>query len=336
MPKQLGVGIGFPVAPSEYTDLLARLHVADELGVDSAWVGEVWGREMFTYLGMLAGQTKNIKLGPGIVNSFSRSPAVLAMAMATLDEMTGGRAVFGIGSSGQLVIEYLHGVKFDRPLTRLREYVEVFNILVSGEKLNYEGEVFTLTRGFKLLFKPIRPHIPVYIAAITPKSIIQTGEIADGWMPIFWPKERFAEGRRQLEEGAAKAGRDPSQIQTAPTIAMHIIEKGDDVEAVKREAKQPIAFYVTRMGVFYYQMLERNGYEREVAAIKEAFAAKDDNAMIDAVSDEMMDSITITGALEECVEKLNERRELGVDLPVVALPTGEPVRVERILSALMS
>ena len=335
MPQKLGVGIGFPVGPDEYPGLFQRLHVADELGVDSAWGGEVWGRELFTYLGMLAAHTKRIKLGPGIVNCYSRSAAVLAMSMATLDEMTGGRTVFGIGTSGQLVIEYWHGVPFDRPLQRLREYIEIFNAVVSGEKLNYEGDIFKLTRGFKLLFKPVRTHIPVYVAAITPKSIVQTGEVADGWMPIFWPKEHFAEGRAQLNEGAATAGRDPAAIEIAPTIALHIVEKGADIDEVKRKAKEPIAFYINRMGRFYYEMLQRNGYEAEVAASKAAFAAKDEKGMVDAISDEMMNSITITGSLDECAEKMRERRALGVDLPIVDLPAGDPRRVETILQALM-
>lgn len=336
MPKRLGVNVGFPVSPAEFPDLLARLHIADELGVDSAWVGEVWGREMFTYLGMLIGRTRNIRLGPGIVNCFSRSAAVLAMSMATLDEYSGGRTVFGIGSSGQLVIEYLHGVPFDRPLTRLREYVEVFNTLVSGEKLMHDGEIFKLTRGFKLLFTPVRTHIPVYIAAITPKSIVQAGEIADGWMPIFWPKERFAEGRAQVAEGAAKAGRDPATIDVAPSINLYVTHSPEELEKAKQAAKSEIAFYVNRMGVFYYQMLERNGYEAEVAAIKKAFAEKDEAGTVAAVSDAMMDSIAVVGPLDACVEKLNERRALGVDLPLVALPQGEPADVEKVLTALMA
>lgn len=336
MPKKLGVGLGFPVGPDEYADLLTRLKIADEMGVDSAWVGEIWGREMFTYLGMLAGKTKNIKIGPGIVNNFSRSAAVLAMSMATLDEMTGGRTVFGIGTSGQLVIEGFHGVPFDRPVQRLKEYVEIFNAVVSGEKLNYEGEIFKLTRGFKLLFKPVRSHIPVYIASITPKSIIQTGAIADGWMPIFWPKERFQEGRALLAQGAEGAGRAGAHIEIAPTIGLNLIGPGDDAEAIRRKAREPIAFYVTRMGVFYYQMLERNGYEAEVAGIRKAFADKDDTAMIDAVSTAMMESLTVTGTLEECAEQLNERRALGVDLPIIDLPKGEPKHVERVLSAFLS
>ena len=321
--------------PDEYADFLARLHIADELGVDSAWLEESWGRDVFVGLGRLAGETKRIRLGPGIANVYSRSAAVLAMAMATLDEMTGGRTMLGIGSSGQLVIELLHGVAFDRPLQRIREYTEIFNAIVSGEKLNYEGEIFKLSRGFKLLFKPARTHIPVYIAAITPKSIIQAGEVADGWMPIFWPKERFADARRLLEEGAARAGRDPASIEIAPSLRVTVIQKGEDREEVRREARRHVAFYVTRMGVFYQQMLARNGYEGEVAAIREAFAAKDERAMLDAVTDEMLDSVAIVGALEECAGKLDEWRALGVDLPIIALPDGDAAQVERLLSALM-
>src|SRR4029079_8473397 len=145
-----------------------------------------------------------IQLGTAIVNVFSRTPAVLAMTFGTLDDLSGGRAIIGLGSSGKNVIEHWHGVPFEKPATRLREYIEIINTIMRGEKLNYSGKLFKLERGFTMQFQPLRPHIPTYIASITPKSMEQTGEIADGWIPIYWPKDKIQSGIDTLLAGAKK------------------------------------------------------------------------------------------------------------------------------------
>lgn len=336
MPYKLGLNVGEGVTPEEYPALLERLHLADSMGVDSAWVSESWGREIFTWMGRLAGELPHMTLGSGIVNVFTRSPAVLAMAFATLDEMTGGRTIYGIGTSGQLLIEQLHGVPFEQPLRRTREYVEIFNAIVSGEKLNYDGEIFHLTRGFKLLFKPVRTKIPVYIAAISPAGIRQIGEVADGWMPIWWPKERLRWGMDLIAGAASAAGRDAAAIEIAPHLTVTVVAPGGDVAAAREEAREHIGFYVNRMGRYYWQMLERNGYEAEVAQSRKAFEANDRAAATAAVSDAMVDSITIVGSLEECAEKLREWRSLGATLPIIDMPGGNLKDVERALAAFMS
>jgi alkanesulfonate monooxygenase SsuD/methylene tetrahydromethanopterin reductase-like flavin-dependent oxidoreductase (luciferase family) len=333
MPKRLGVSVGFPPGPPERADLLARLRVADDLGVDSIWVAEAWGRDAFTLLTELALTTRHARLGTGIVNVFSRSAAVLAMTFGTLDELSGGRMVIGLGSSGANVVEHFHGVPFERALRRLREYVAIIDLLVRGEPLNYEGRIFKLSRGFRLQFTPPRPHIPMYIAAMTPASIRQTGEIADGLMPIHWPRQLYGELRAQLAAGAAAAGRDPRRIEIAPTVSLFITD-GDEEEA-RRRAREPLAFYIGRMGRFYYQLLERNGYAQEVAAVRAAWERRDPAAAVAAVSDRLLEDTGVVGPLDACAEKLDALRALGADVPIIALPAGEPAAVGRVLERLL-
>lgn len=334
MVKRLGITAGFAAGPAERENFINRLLVADDLGVDTLWVAEAWGRDAFTLLTELALKTHRSRLGTGIVNVYSRSPAVLAMTFGALDEISEGRMVIGLGSSGANVIEHFHGVPFDKPLRRLREYVEIINILMSGQPLNYEGKVFKLGRGFRLQFTPMRPHIPVFIAAITPSSIRQTGEVADGLIPIHWPKQKYADLRAELTAGAKLAGRDPSGIEIAPSIGLFVTDGAND-EEMRRRAREPLAYYIGRMGRFYYEMLQRHGYHVEVTGVRAGWERRDPAAAAAAISDAMLDDITVVGPLDQCAEKLDELRSLGVDVPVVALPPGDPATVGRMLERLM-
>ena len=335
MAKRLGINLGFPVSAAQREELVRSAQVADDLGVDSVWVAEAWGRDAFTLLTEVALKTRSIKLGTAIVNVFSRSPAVLAMTAASIDELSGGRMILGLGSSGANVIEHWHGVPFQKPLTRLGEYVEIINRIVARRRLLYEGELFRLKRGFRLDLEPVRKHIPIYIAAITPRSIEQTGRLADGWIPIFWPKDHFQDGIGQLMKGAQAAGRERPDLTVAPSIGLYVTD-GDDGGEVRSRARQPIALYVGRMGVFYYQMLQRLGFEREVEEIRAASERRDPEGAAAAVSDRMLEATAVVGSLEECREKLDERRALGVDLPIVNLPAGSAMEVGKVLEGLLA
>jgi F420-dependent oxidoreductase-like protein len=334
MSKRLGIQVGFAGSPTERADLVERVKIADDLGVESAWVAEAWGRDAFSMLTQLALETKNIQLGTAIVNVFSRTPAVLAMSFGTLDELSAGRAIIGLGSSGINVIEHWHGVKFDRPATRLREYVQVIDMIMRQQKLNYEGKIFNLQRGFTMQFPPLRDHIPTYIASITPKSMRQTGEIADGWIPIYWPKDKIKDGVATVMEGAAKAGKERSAITVAPSIVMQITDAGSQ-EQIRTQARGPIAFYVGRMGTYYYEMLIRNGFEDEVRTIRAGWEARDPRAAAAGVSDRMLDQTAVVGPLERCKEDLDERRALGVDMPLIGMPGRDAAEMGRILETLL-
>lgn len=331
MAEPLGLALGLPPRPTERENLLGRVQVADDLGVDSLWVAEASGRDAVSFLTQLALVTRRTRLGTGIINPFSRTPAMLAMTFATLDELSGGRMLIGLGSSGANVVEHWHGLRFKQPLRRIRETVEVINTIIAGKPLSYDGEIFALRRGLRLQFEPVRPHIPIFIAATTPPSIRQSGEVADGVMPIHWPRERLRELRATMNEGARAAGRDPDGLIVAPSMSMVLIENGDD----RRRAREPIAHYAGRMGAFYPQMLERYGYESDVSAIRAAWERRDAEAAANAVSDRLLSATAVVGTVEECAEQLRVLRAMGADLPIVPLPAGEPVQVGRILEKLL-
>jgi alkanesulfonate monooxygenase SsuD/methylene tetrahydromethanopterin reductase-like flavin-dependent oxidoreductase (luciferase family) len=291
--------------------------LADELGYDSFWLPEAWGYEIFSLLTELAVKTKRIKLGTGIINVFSRSPGLIAMSAATVDEISGGRLILGIGTSGKRVIEGFHGRPFEKPLSQVKEVVRVTRTLLSGGKLSDGGDL----RPFRLEMKPLRPDVPIYVAALKQKAIEQIGEIADGWIPTFWPYDKLSEGKQWIATGAARAGRDASKIVTAPfTSALPI---GGD--AGTNMAKQIISFYIGGMGDYYIELLTRHGFGEECAKIAALYKDKATRAQAEAaVSDRMIEALTISGDPAHCIAELKRRRTLGMDLPILNLPTNAP------------
>jgi F420-dependent oxidoreductase-like protein len=335
-PSDLRIGLiaDNPNFPAGWDQVVEKVKMADQLGYDSVWLGEAWGYDVFTSLADLARVTGRIKLGTGIVNVFSRSPGVIASSIATLDERSGGRMLLGLGSSGGYVIEHWHGVRFEKPLRRLREYAEIINIILRREKLIYHGELFQLERGFKLQFTPLRKHIPIYIAAITPKSIEQTGEIADGVLPVYWPKEQYPAMRRMLDAGAAKAGRAADSASIAPYITTEILLDESQRPAARDRARGPVAFYIGRMGMFYAEMLARYGYTAEVEAVKRGWEAGPKTAAR-GVSDALLDATAIVGTPQEMAAQLIAWQQLGVDEPIITMPSGTPEQAGQALDALM-
>ncbi len=314
----------------DWKKALERVRIAEDLGYEHVSTGEAWGPSALPFLTLIAASTSRITLGTSILNCFSRSPAVLAQEFALLDQISEGRAVLGLGSSGANVVEHFHGVPFEKPLRRIRETVEIFDRLIAGEKLDYDGEIFQLHRGFQLDYARPRAKIPVWIAAISPKSIRQAGAIADGVIPIHWPKQKFASLRADLE--AAGPGKS---FTIAPFTTVNVLD-GEDDEAKWRDARQILWFYINRMGVFYWQMLERNGYEAEVAASREAFAARDTKGAFAAISERMIRDLQCIGPIEEVREQLRERAALGADLQMIYMPRGDVASAAKQLEALIA
>lgn len=327
------LGITGGVSPGErWEKAVTNARLADSLGYDSIWIGETWAYEMFSCLTDLAHNTEQIKLGAGIVNVFTRSAALIAMSAATVDEISGGRLILGLGSSGHIVIERLHGVPFRKPLTRIREYVEIINTLMKGERLHHSGELFELQQGFRLRMNPIRDHIPIYVASITPKSLRQSSQIADGVLPIYWPGAKYAWLREQLDEASAEAGREPGTVAIAPYITTAMVESESEREEMRRRARGPIAFYIGRMGKFYAEHLERMGYVDEVAAVRKGWEEGHDAAAA-GVSDELLDATALVGTADEIAAKLERWVADGLDQPLLGI-NGDPDKVERTLRAL--
>ena len=334
MAGRLGINVGFARSAAEREELVRCVQVADDLGLDSAWVPEAWGRDAFTLLTELALKTRNIKLGTAIVNVFSRSAAVLAMTALSIDEVSGGRMILGLGSSGANLVEHWHGVPFQKPLTRLREYVEVINRIVARRRLRYDGELLRLRGGIRIDLETARRHIPIFIASLSPRSVEQTGRVADGWLPIYWPKDRLREGIKQLMSGARAAGRERRDLTVAPAIGVYVADE-DGREEACRQARQPVASFVGGMGAFYYRLLQRMGFEREVMDIRAAWDRRDREGAAAAVSDRMLEATTIVGSTEECRDKLEEWRAAGADLPTITLSAGSSVEVGRVLERLL-
>ena len=329
---RLGVLAG---AGSDWRESLEKVRIAESLGYELVATGEAWGPSTVPWMTLLAANTERIQIGTSILNVYSRSPGAIAQEFAALETISGGRMVCGLGSSGHRVIEHFHGVPFNKPLTRIREYVDVINALIKGERLNYDGDIFTMQRGFRLDYERPRDHVPIYIAAITPKSIRQTGEIADGIFPIHWPKNRFASLRQSLSDASLAKDRPADAVTIAPFTNVYVLT-GDDDEKQWQAARQPLFHYINRMGDFYWNMLASNGFEADVTASRAAWANDRDMAgAFAAISEDMVREIQVIGALESVAEQLASRADAGAELQLVPMPGGTAAQAGKRLEALL-
>ena len=329
---RLGVLAG---AGSDWRESLEKVRIAESLGYELVATGEAWGPSTVPWMTLLAANTERIQIGTSILNVYSRSPGAIAQEFAALETISGGRMVCGLGSSGHRVIEHFHGVPFNKPLTRIREYVDVINALIKGERLNYDGDIFTMQRGFRLDYERPRDHVPIYIAAITPKSIRQTGEIADGIFPIHWPKNRFASLRQSLSDASLAKDRPADAVTIAPFTNVYVLT-GDDDEKQWQAARQPLFHYINRMGDFYWNMLASNGFEADVTASRAAWANDRDMAgAFAAISEDMVQEIQVIGALESVAEQLASRADAGAELQLVPMPGGTAAQAGKRLEALL-
>jgi alkanesulfonate monooxygenase SsuD/methylene tetrahydromethanopterin reductase-like flavin-dependent oxidoreductase (luciferase family) len=312
--------------------LRRRLEAAEEGGVHSVWSGEAWGTDAFTPLVLAAAFTRRVQIGTAIVNVFSRTPAALAQHFVTLDAISGGRAMIGLGTSGAQVIEHFHGVPFGRGLRRLREYIDIINMLVAGEPLHYAGEIFRLGRGFTLRFRQPRAHIPILLASLTPASVRLAARHADGWLPIWIPTTHLAAEIGAFRATATRAGRDPAAlIVRSPGV----IVLTRDVERARRAARGNLAFYIARMGVFYYQNLSRMLGEEAVAPIKAAWDAGGSAAGAEAVPEDLSEAMTfVTDSVEAARERLAQQQAAGVDIHQVSVDADTPEEQAKLYDAL--
>ena len=327
MPQRLGIAI--PTADAltrqQTMDLVRR---AEELGYHSAWYGESWGYDAFTTLAEAACHTSTIALGTHVATVFSRTPAMMAQSAASLDAISNGRLILGLGTSGPIVVRDWHGVEWTRPLRRTREYVEILRLALSGEPVDYEGELFQL-RGFRLRLKPVRREVPVMIASIGPRNVELTGEIADGWLPIFPHTASLPGLRALLAKGAARGGRDASALEIAPSVLAAV---SDDEGRVRDLARSHVAFYVGGMGTFYYEAVAGHGFPEEAAHIRAEWAKPGRAgrpAAAAAVTDAMLDAMTLVGRRERVLTKLEELSEAGVSLPILEFPFGSDLPLMR-------
>jgi F420-dependent oxidoreductase-like protein len=294
---------------------------ADRLGYATVWVPEAYGWDAFTVLTDLACHTERIHLGTGIVNVFSRSPALIAQSAASLDRISGGRFVLGLGTSGHQVIEGWHGVRFEHGVQRLRETMEIVRAVLRRERLVYRGQIFQLDMGLKLITHPVRDRIPIYLASLTPAGIALAGEAADGWLPVFFSPRHFGSLLRpHLERGAARSGRSLEEVAICVSQPVVVTE---DLEAGRDAIRPHLALYIGGMGSrqrnYYHELFCRYGFEPEARRIQDLYLSRRPAAAAAAVTAEMIDLVTIIGPVEECRQRLAELERCGVDEVAIAV-----------------
>jgi F420-dependent oxidoreductase-like protein len=329
--SRIGIALG-AVHDRPFAEVAAFARTADECGYEAIFVPEAWGRDAFVTLGALARVTERIGLGTGIVNVYSRSPALLAMAAVTLDEISGGRAILGIGTSGQRVVEGWHGLPMAKPLRRLRETTEAVRAIVGGSRRGYSGETLHIAPGFAVTLARPRDRIPIYHASLTPRGIRQCAEVADGWLPYFASPDTLRADLAVIEETLRVAGRPRGSFTVAPYLPVIV----SDDEAVARSVlKRHLAFYIGGMGRFYRETVARHGFGDVAEDVRRLWETRQRDAAADAVTDELLDAFAVVGDAAHCRARLDDYRAAGADLPIIALPGDVALAdVERTVRAL--
>ena len=324
---KLGLSLGYAPPGTNPADLFPLVQEAERLGFDSVWVAEAWGTDAVSILGWLAAKTERIKLGSAIMQIPGRTPANTAMTAATLDLLSGGRFLLGLGTSGPQVVEGWHGQPWGKPLGKTREYVEIVRAALRRDVVEQQGEHYRipwdgpgatgLGKPLKLMLRPLRAEIPIYLAALGPKNVALAAEIADGWLPIFVAPERFDDAF------APSLAAAPADFEIAATASVFV---GDDVPALLDALRPHVALYVGGMGAkgrnFYNSLVRRYGWEEEAERIQELYLAGKQREAIAAVPDELVDAVTLVGPKERIAERLEAWRETPVT--TLVLGTTQP------------
>ena len=284
--------------------VLACSRKLNEFKLDTIWIPETWGMENFSMLSMVSKENRLSKIGSSIINIYSRSPSLIAMGAATVDTISNKRLVLGLGTSSQPLVEDFHGGKFEKPLKRMKEYVEIIRLILSGKTVNYSGEIFSL-KNFSLLIKPPRDSIPIYLAAVNQKMVELTWKIADGVIFYLRPKSEIKSTLTKMQ--------NQKKIDTSLQIITCVNE--DSEKAITR-AKKTLAFYVS-VGKIYREFLALNGFENETKNIFEEYEKNRLQSNHELVSESMVNELCIAGTPGECKIQLKQFRETGIDLPII-------------------
>ena len=279
--------------------------------IDSIWIPETWGMENFSTMSAVASNTDSQKIGSSIINIYSRSPSTIAMGAATVDILSNGRLILGLGTSSMPIVEDFHGNKFSNPVQRMKEYVEIIRLALSKKQMNYSGKVFELN-NFTLLIEPKRKSIPIYLAAINEKMVNLTWEIADGVIFYLRPLEELKKTITKMQS--------KKRIDVACQIITCVSENSEN--AILR-AKKTLAFYVS-VGNIYREFLSKNGFQNETKNIFEEFKNSGFKSNYELVTDKMLNSLCIAGNPNESKKQLQKFRDSGVDLPIIQFnPIGD-------------
>jgi 5,10-methylenetetrahydromethanopterin reductase len=324
------LGISFSWRDKSLGDIVKCCQLAEEAGLDSAWMPETWGRDAFVALAAVANATKRINLATGIVNVYSRSPAAIAMAAATLDELSHGRTVLGLGSSGVGVVERWHGQRFDQPFARLRESVAIIRQILSGGKVNLQGKVFQVS-DFRLAVKPPSRKVPIYVAALGPRMLRLAGELADGVLLYLCPPSRIQGAIAEIRKGAERARRSSADFDVAAFLPTVISPRGEEA---RLNVAKVIAYYVGGMGTYYHRAVSEAGFKTEADNIRAAWERGDRITATKEVSQRLVDSVALTGTPEECRTRLEEFRKAGLTLPVLSFSLEDESSIQTVSDAI--
>lgn len=317
---KLGLNIGF--LTSSNPDPLPLALEADRLGYHSVWAAEAWGSDAVSVLAWIGAKTERIFLGSAILQVPARTPAMTAMTAATLDRLSGGRFLLGLGVSGPQVVEGWHGVTYGKPLERTRECVEIIrNILKREGPLEHHGSHYDipipggtgLGKPLTIMMQPIRPAVPIYLAAIGPRNVSLAAEIGDGWLPIFFSPHHADVFETAIEEGLKRRSPDLPPLDIAPTVGVAV---GEDSSSCWRSLKPNLALYIGGMGAkgrnFYYDLACRYGYEEDAAFIQEHFLGGQRKSAVSAVPDQLVDDVSLCGPPSRIAERLEPWKRAGV------------------------
>lgn len=287
------------------------------MDVDSLWVPESWGREAFSTLGAISQITNRVRIGTSVVSAFARTPATVAMAATTLDLLSDNRTVIGLGVSTEAIVEKWHGVKFSKPLQRMQEYVDCLRQMITGDNVDYSGTFFNV-QNFKLLYKPPRRFIPILMAALNKKMIALSCAIADGVLLYLRPLEELRRTVAHIKSATKNLDR---QFEIACVFIGAVSNK--EPEKARQRAAKTLAFYIA-VGKYYNEFLSTNGFAPEVHRITEEYRFNGLDAATKYVSEEMLDSLTISGNSEQCIHSIRRFYSCGISLPIIQVnPVGD-------------
>jgi coenzyme F420-dependent oxidoreductase len=312
--------VHLPVAAQPTVDTLVdQASRAEDLGYDTAWLPETWGRDAVTALSLMAEHTEEIGLGSSITNVYSRSPALLGQTAVTLQQVSDGRFRLGVGPSGPIVIEGWHGEEFGNPLKRTREAVEIIELVTRGEEVDYDGRVFDLT-GFRLRCEPPETPPPVDVAAMGPKAVEMAGRFADGWHATMFTRDGLRDRLGDFDRGADMGDRDRSDQRTVLSLSCCALEDG---ERARDLARQHAAFYIGGMGTYYRDSLARQGHEEVAHEIAAAWGSGDHEEATALIDDDLLDEMAAAGTPEHARERLGRFEDIeGLDAVAVGFPRG--------------
>jgi F420-dependent oxidoreductase-like protein len=333
---RLGLSVG--ISGSRVTLPMELIEEADRLGFHSVWTAEAYGSDAVTPAAWIAARTKHLKVGTAIMQMPARTPAMTAMTATTLDQLSSGRFLLGLGPSGPQVAEGWHGAAYGKPLADTREYVSIVRSVWAREKpLEHEGDRYQIPyrgTGASGLGKSLKSilhgrQIPIYLASLRPKSVEQAAEIADGWLPFFFSPKRLSVYRSALDAGFAKAGGGKS-LETFDIAPPVTVIQGDDVKACLDAIKPVLALYVGGMGArgknFYNEIISRYGFAEAAKKIQDLYLDGKKNEAIDAVPDELADEVSLCGPKERIRDRLAEWKESRITTMILGLRQVEAMR----------